>query len=376
MNRFINIEDDFAYLQNLAGDDILINGVSAKALINYVKTNRDEDIRTIASMTELKRGDIITWDGEQWLIISEIGHKRFCYYKGIIQKVNYNIKFIFEDGIIREYPAIIDSKVFDVETNRFFSLPAGKVIVLLQDNAESRKITINKRFIKMDKAFKVVGDDRTDKGLIKLYCDLHMISTEDDIENEVADYETYKHTFTIEILNGDSLTINILNSSELEILTYCTDNGIAVTPDNIEYTVSDLSVGKMEGNKFVCIGTGMTTLTATWNGVSDSITITVINEEIHNYAVTIIGDDSITYNGTKTYTALFTDNGTPTSKSAYWELKGDDGNPTTYATIQSQTDTTCTVKAGTTTNVYVNLKVAATDGSCEATKRIRIKNLF
>ena len=375
MNNYINIEDDFAYLQNLAGDDILINGVGAKALINYTKTNRDADIRTISSMTELKRGDIITWDNEQWLIISEIGHKRFCYYKGIIQKVNYNIKFIFEDGIIREYPAIIESKIFDVESNQFINIPTGKIIVLLQDNAESRMINIDNRFIKMNKAFKVVGDDRTDKGLIKLYCDLDTFSVDDDKINEVANYETYKHTFTIDILNGNPLTVNMLVVSEVEILTSCTDNGEVVTPDNIEYTVSDSLVGKIEGNKFICIGTGTTTLTASWNGASASITIIVILEEVHNYSVTMTGDNFINRSQTKTYTALFTDNGSPTTKYAQWVLTDDYGNPTSYATIQSQTDSTCTVKADKTVGVYVNLTVAANDASCQATKRILIKSL-
>ena len=379
MNNYINIEDDFAYLQSLAGDDILINGKGFyKAIINYLKYSKErtEDIRTISSMTELKRGDIITWDNEQWLIISEIGHKRFCYYKGIIQKVNYNIKFIFEDGIIREYPAIIESKIFDVESNQFINIPTGKIIVLLQDNAESRMINIGNRFIKMNKAFKVVGDDRTDKGLIKLYCDLDMFnSTDDDIENEVADYETYKHTFTIDILNGNPLTVNMLVVSEFDILTSCTDNGEVVTPDDIEYTVSDPLVGRMEGDKFICIGTGTTTLTASWNGASASITIIGILQEVHNYAVTISGSDTIDYNDTETYTALFTDNGSPTTKYAQWVLTDDYGNPTSYATIQSQTDSTCTVKAGKKINVYVNLTVAANDASCQATKRIFIKSL-
>ena len=378
MNNYINIEDDFAYLQSLAGDDILINGKGFyKAIINYLKSSKErtEDIRTIASTTELKRGDIITWDNEQWLIISEIGHKRFCYYKGIIQKVNYNIKFIFEDGIIREYPSIIESKIFDVESNQFFSLPTGKIIVLLQDNAESRMINIDNRFIKMNKAFKVVGDDRTDKGLIKLYCDLDMFSVDDDKINEVANYQTYKHTFTIDILNGNPLTVNMLVVSEFDILTSCTDNGEVVTPDDIEYTVSDPLVGRMEGNKFICIGTGTTTLTASWNGVSASITIVGILQEEHNYAVTISGSGTIDYNDTETYTALFTDNGSPTTKYAQWVLTDDYGNPTSYATIQSQTDSTCTVKADKTVGVYVNLTVAANDASCQATKRILIKSL-
>jgi hypothetical protein len=64
-----------------------------------------------------------------------------------MQKENYNIKFIFEDGIIRELPAIIESKVFDLESNAFINLQTGKVIVL--DNDDSRKITLGRRFINM-----------------------------------------------------------------------------------------------------------------------------------------------------------------------------------------------------------------------------------
>jgi hypothetical protein len=385
MNIFDYIDTDYLYLLSMAGDDVYINDnimpckaiINSKGLIRNTSVNGYTDLRTISSTEILKCGDIITWDNEQWLIISEIGQKRFNHYKGIIQKCNYKIKMIFEDGIVREYPCIIDSKVFDVETNKFINTPTGKIIVLLQDNEESRMIGIDKRFIKMDKAFKVVGDDRTDNGLITLYCDLDSFnSTADDIENEIADYETYKHTYTIEITNGDPITVNILSISEFEILSSCTDNGEVVTPDDIEYTISNPLVGRIEGSNFICIGTGTTTLTATWNGVSDSITIIGIAEEVHNYAVTITGEDTIYYNQTGTYNAVFTDNGSPTTKNAQWVIKGDDGQPTTYATIQSQTDTTCTIKAGTIINVYVNLTVSANDTSCQDTKRIAIRSLL
>lgn len=381
MNLFEYIDNDYFYLLSMAGDDVYINDntIPCKAIINSKGLNRTTsyaDLRTISSTEEIKCGDLVTWDNEQWLIISEIGQKRFNHYKGIIQKCNYKIKMIFEDGIIREFPCIIDSKVFDVETSKFINTPTGKIIVLLQENEESRMITIDKRLIKMDKAFKVVGDDRTQKGLIKLYCDLDNFESADDVENEIADHETYKHTYTIEILNGDPLTVNVLSISEFEILTHCTDNGSTVTPDNIEFIISDPLVGRMEGNKFICVGTGTTTLTATWNGVSDSITIVGIVDEVHNYSVTITGDDYVYYNATGTYTALFTDNGSPTTKNAQWILKGDDGQPTTYATIESQTDDTCTIKAGTKINVYVNLTVAANDSSCQDTKRIAIRSVF
>ena len=142
MNIFDYVDGDYIYLLSMAGDDIYINNstipckgiINSKGLVNTVSSNRQADIRIISSTEILKCGDIITWDNEQWLIISEIGQKRFNHYKGIIQKCNYKIKMIFEDGIVREYPCIIDSKVFDVETNKFINTPTGKIIVLLQDN--------------------------------------------------------------------------------------------------------------------------------------------------------------------------------------------------------------------------------------------------
>jgi len=90
LNIFETIDSDYDYLLQMAGDDIFINDETAakKALINSTKVNRNADIKTISSLSELKRGDYITWDYEKWLIISEIGHKRFNYYKGIIQKCN------------------------------------------------------------------------------------------------------------------------------------------------------------------------------------------------------------------------------------------------------------------------------------------------
>lgn len=375
----INIEEDFLYLQNLAGDDIKINGVGTyKALINYFKTNRYEDLRTIATMTEIKRGDIITWDGEDWLVISEIGHKRFCYYKGIIQKVNYNIKFIFDNGSIKEFPAIIDGKIFDIESNQFFYFQTGKVIVLLQDNDDTRKITIDRRFIKRDKAFKVVGTDWTEKGLIKLYCELDMFNTNDDRKNEIADYETYKHTFSIKILNNNPLNLNINGNNEVEIMLACTDNGVTVEPDNVIFEVSDPAIAKVEGNKFICLDTGTVTLTASWNGVSDSIVVNCVDvdDEIHNYAVTIEGSDTIFANRTNTYIARFTDNGTPVDKVAIWTLTGDDDLPTTAASLQNITDTSCELVAGKKKSIYLKLKVAASDGTCECVKRILITSFI
>jgi len=104
VNIFDFPQNDYLYLLSMAGDDIYLNNdtMPKKALINNLPVNRQADIRTISTTTEIKRGDLVNWDGGNWLIISDIGHKRYSYYKGIIQKCNYNIKFNFQ-GTIKEF---------------------------------------------------------------------------------------------------------------------------------------------------------------------------------------------------------------------------------------------------------------------------------
>jgi hypothetical protein len=88
MSIFDFPEQDYLYLLNNAGDDIQVNDDPQiyKALINNLPVNRQVDIRTIASTAKIKKGDIITWNGEKWLIISDIDQKRNSYYKGLIQR--------------------------------------------------------------------------------------------------------------------------------------------------------------------------------------------------------------------------------------------------------------------------------------------------
>lgn len=378
MSIFDFPEQDYLYLLNNAGDDIQVNDdpQTYKALINNLPVNRQADIRTIASTAEIKRGDYITWDNETWLIISEIGHKRYSYYKGIIQKCNYIIKMIFADGIIREYPCIVDGQIFDVEANRYIPIPAGKVIVLMQDNEQSRLIANGRRFIHKGNAFTVTGIDKTQNGMIKLYAELDAVIPADDIVNEVADYQTHKHTFTIQIQNGDPLTINILEVPEIDIVTVCTDNGIVVSPEDITFTISDPLVARIEGNKLICIGTGTATLTASWNGVSDSITIIHVIQEVHNYAVTIYGADELKANRTSNYTAIFTDNGNPIEKVATWTLTDSNGLPTSNVTLSNVTNNSCTLTANQNYGYSIKLTVSAVDGTCSNTKIIYIASLI
>lgn len=380
MNLFDFPNNDYLYLLSMAGDDIYINNdtMPKKALINNLPVNRQADIRTIATKEEIKRGDLINWDNEYWLIISEIGHKRYTYYKGIIQRCNYNIKFNFE-GTIKQFPAIVDSRVFDVETNQYLSIPAGKIVVTMQSNVDSENINIGQRFIKMKQAWKVTGIDRTKNGLLMLYCDLDIIISSDDLENEIANAGDY--VYTLEITNGE--TSSIQEGSTLQLNVVVKLNGNVVTDKTISFSCDNTSIATVDDTGLVtAISAGECIVTASLAespNVYDTISITVTALPEHNYTVTISGNTSIIKNYTATYTATFTDNEVPITETSEFWLTADDGvSTTTLATIQSQDPTanTCVVKAGSTLG-YVKLWCRNTAGTIVSEPfRIQIKNIF
>ena len=380
VNIFDFPQNDYLYLLSMAGDDIYINNgtMPKKALINNLPVNRQADIRTITTKEEIKRGDLINWDNEYWLIISEIGQKRYSYYKGIIQKCNYNIKFNFS-GTIKQFPCIADSKIFDIETNQYLSIPDGKIVVTLPNNADTDNITLGQRFISMKNAWKVSGIDRTKNGLIILHCDLDATDSSDDLVNEIANAEDY--VYTIEITNGDSA--NIQETSTLQLNVVVKLNGNVVTDKAIIFSCDNTLIATVDNTGLVtAISTGECIITASLQDnpqVYDTIVITVTAEEQHNYAVTISGNKSIVKNYTATYTAIFTDNGLPISEESFFYITADDGvSTTTLATIQSQDPiaNTCVVKAGSTLG-YVKLWVKNTAGTIISEPfRIQIKNIF
>lgn len=379
MNIFDFPNHDYLYLLSMAGDDIYLNNdtIPKKALINNLPVNRQADIRTIATTTEIKRGDLINWDNEYWLIISEIGHKRYSYYKGIIQKCNYTIKFNFQ-GTIKQFPAIVDSRVFDVETNQYLSIPAGKIVVTMQSNVDSENINIGQRFIKMKNAWKVTGIDRTNNGLLMLWCDLDSIISSDDLVNEIANAGDY--IYTLEITNGETSSIQEGSTLQLNVQVKLNDNTVE---KEVIYSSDNSSIATVDENGLVtAISAGECIITASLAenpSVYDTISIIVTALPEHNYAVTISGSTSIVKTKTATYTATFTDNGLPISEQSEFWLTADDGvSSTTLATIQSQDPVanTCVVKAGNTLG-YVKLWVKNTAGTIISEPfRIQIKNIF
>ncbi|MGF7057182.1 hypothetical protein [Brassicibacter mesophilus] len=232
-------------LNNLNWKDseiVLINNTETSAILEDTSDtlNYYAD-KYIVTIYEIKTGDIVEYEGINYLIISQIDRNKENY-RARIRQADFNIKFFINEEI-KEFPAIIESKIFDIETGQYLTLPNKKIRVTLKDDAETTYIIEGKRFIKMGSAWKVVGIDKTRPGLLILNCDFSEFNTNDDKENEVADY--VEPEVPVDPPTQDGYSIEIVGDSEIAILetkTYTTNiynNGVLVNDKSVIWSVSN-----------------------------------------------------------------------------------------------------------------------------------------
>lgn len=374
MNLF-NIDNDIDYLIAQAGKEIVINGKTATGIIGSMSDNKVYDDKKIITRSAIDRGNIIDYSNGRYLVISEINDMRFdTYFKGVMRRCNYNIKFNF-GGDIKEFPAIIETQVLDIDTGKFISVPSGKIIVTMQDNTETQKIKLQDKFIKMGSAWQIQGIDKSKVGLLILHCDITSFSSADDQENEVINGLTL-HNYSISITNGT--TANITKGNTLQLNVIVKDDSTEIINPSLTYQSSDTNIITIDNMGLITgVLEGSALITVTFvDDPSKTATITINVEaitETPRYSITITGNAEMDMGVTGTYTAKFFNNGVEvTDKTGLWSI-----NNTAFANIQSQTGNSCVVKSSDLSDSTFILKCTLSDDSSVfAEKSIYIKGFW
>jgi len=384
MKRTIDEMIDFFLFEK--GEDVLLNNIAYKAVVLDAneKINRDND-KIIHCKVEIKTGDIVEYDGRKYIITSQIDNNQnsFC---GRMKQCNYRIAFNFT-GNVKWFDALIETKVMDIDTNKYMSLASGTIKVSLQDNADSRDIAITSRFLNTARAWQVNGIDKASLGLIILTCDMELIEASDDVNSEIANRWQYEltHTYVLSIGNGVSMNVSLNDIAQLNISI--TDNGIAMNPlPALTYMSSDSSVlaadntGKLMG---INPGTATVTCQMTYeNTIQGTIDITVVEIVSHVYTIGITGSPTVKLGQSQSYVAHFYDNGTEVfDKQAIWTIRNQDGSTSpAYATITTSTGNSVTIK-GNSSSTYVNRYMVLTatlsdDATVFKEFIVQLKSLF
>lgn len=329
-NIFTSILDDMNYLLDMIGEDVQVNCSPVRCIITNTtidKTNFLDD-KYISTIQPIKTGDIVDYSGRKWLIMSQVNGLRVNKYKALIRCCNYSIKFNFQ-GTIKEFPAIVSSKTFDITTDKFLTLPTGKILVTLQENDDTLKIQLEQRFIKLGSAWKVSGIDRTQKGLITLSCDIDLFSDNDDLENEIADYWKFVDRYTVAITDSEPININKGNTYQLHVQTQKNGSNFAFplvfASDNTNICTVD------ENGLITAISNGIATITV--SKADDASVYDTISVNVNDISITINGNSTVDTYADEIYTCTVKQNGQVVNGAiGKWSIDYN-GNTTSIASI-------------------------------------------
>jgi hypothetical protein len=365
--------------------EVSINGSESLTPALIIDDSKNQDIKTIALAPEftLSRGDYINWENEIW-IITIVDKQGNIYYRGQMEECNSDLKWIDEKGIVRSFPCVFyfnNRSNSGVDEDKVMGLPDGRRQVVVQNNEHTRKIRLEKRFLFGGTAYKVIDFDLvSDAGLVNLILKQDVLKDNvDNIELGIADYYNNIANYTIEILNGDSISIQSGNSVQLNVVVK--NNGVEEEAQ-VSYSSSDESIATVDENGLVTgVNDGSALITVSLvddNTVSDTISVTVETVIVDNFSIEIVGVNEIKNGQSKTFEAVVYNNGIQTNESVVWQLFSNDKvSNTTLAIITNYSGSSCTIKNNNSNFGSVYLKATLQkDSNVSVWKQINMKPLF
>ncbi|WP_336761594.1 Ig-like domain-containing protein [Paenibacillus sp. USHLN196] len=381
-NQNINIiSNDFT--NSLSYEEIALNDSVEKSPVHILSNGKIPTIKSIVMYPglEIKAGDKVTQDsGSQWICLHVEDNS--LYSKGKIEKCNFDLKWIDQDGFIQTFPSILYFNArsnFGTEEDKVMNLPAGRRNIAVSKNANTQSIQRDARFIIGSEAFKVIDTDyMSDDGLVNLSLQSDQIDpVKDNLELGIADYHNLGK-YELHIHNDNPLSLSINQSARINVRVI--RNGSEISDPQLEYSSSNTDLISVDEQGIITIHeSGETIITVSAYGIEKQLNIYVAPTIHYDYAATIDGANDIYLNRESTYVANFYNNGLQISDESSFSLTNLDGSPTLLASISSQDPiaNTCVVKANSNRKLgTVILHVKNSNGLSNGQKEIKIKSLI
>lgn len=290
-----------------------------------------------AELGQVKQGDFINILGVDYMVIHKEESINNVYTKYTIRRIRFNINFIVGENVY-PIPAIIDEGSMGLDENKYITIGEGKIILYVKEDDITSQIPVGERFIKMRSAWEITSITNTEKGIYKIYADKDLFTPSDNKELEIADADRLNiDTYSINITNT---TTNLYAGDTLQINVDAIKNDIPVGSPVVSFTSSDDTIATVDANGLVTgVSVGSTTITATYEGVTDTIALNI--EEVEtggSYAIEIEGVATIKRWEFGTYNAEVTNGGVAISKGVTWDV------PSANISIMSEDETTIKLK--------------------------------
>jgi hypothetical protein len=174
------------------GETVLVDDTSRTVFFMQFKegvTTHNDYMYLFAQVGEVQAGSIISRADNDFIVTHKDTNINNTYDKFLIRNITKYINLVLND-ILVSVPAIIFDGIQRIEDNKYLSVVDGKLQMLIPDNEINSKIAINDRIIVFRQAWKVIGFTGVEDGLITVYLEQVLLSSEDDIINEIPDTYT------------------------------------------------------------------------------------------------------------------------------------------------------------------------------------------
>lgn len=363
------------------GDDVLIDNIFVRALIKEHTSPFNEKKEERKFMCHLdcnvNRGSVVDYNNGQWLVISDIDSNKVHKSCKILQ-CNNKLKFYDLTSIsnsIVSIPCIKENKSIGIDNNNYFIDVKGKITVKVPVTDNTLLFYDGQRFIVDIYVYEVTEIKCVNLDLNKMsgYLEIEMSKVQKDLKDNFEtgiayNEKTVLNNYSIEILNGQDLSLNVSESATLNIQVK--NNGEIVNPiPELEYINSNPLVSSIENNIITAISQGSSIITVRFKNepiISKSINITVSEIKEDNKTVVLNGNTKLYKNKSNTYSCLFKNNGIEYVDNGIFYLTADDGISeldSNIAVINSQGNNQCIVSAKNPNGiVYVKLFCKSEDG--------------
>lgn len=271
--------DDLEFIMSQIGSDVLINDSSTltRALITNTNIEQNYDDKKISSLSPLNRGDFVVYEGNKYMIISEINTQRYNKFKGIMRRlphtviVNSACRFIHVD-------CYITVGNLGVTEGKVISVLDGNVTLYTKEEYKELGLKIDSRFFVDGQKFKVVGIDTfSQKGILILSCEKDSIdSATDDVINGIAGGLSCAVNITNEptsVMIGNTLQLAWTSTNNVPVTFTSSNNAIATV------SATGLVTGVSEG------GFTVTVSNSTNGFIYDTLAISIYAPEVYTMSL-------------------------------------------------------------------------------------------
>ena len=374
-----NVKENFDIRRNYSaeGADVIVDGIECRALVQYFsnplnQAKYDKELHVPMEIS-IHTGSLIEYEGFNWLITGNVDDLQAYKSAGMV-KCNNTLKFYnknqnnIQNNILYNIPCIIVDKITtSLQENKFLLTIDCDILVMIANNDINNLISPNDIFkIGRYSYYITKPDDITKPGLIIL----PMKFTEEMQE---------EHLYTLDILNGNSVDVQISTELQLNINVY--DNGTLISPlPSLIFTSSDETICNVDENGLITTNDivdscNITVSLESDNSVFDIININVIENVQNNitYSLTSesLPDNEIILTQTKVYEVNKYNNGNLVEQTFTFSIIGD---LSAYQLVVLDGNS-CSVKALKSGSVIILKAIDDSNGEI-VLKDIRLKNLF